>query len=827
MKTKLLITTALVAVSLVANAYAVEDLIVNETTKINNGKFNEYQNIQVQKGSILEISSDVIPSYEDDEDGEDLVDGVTQVRTTGNTDVKGTLNITNSVLEAGNDMDELPNNSNILLDGASVTMVNSDLEANGNITIKDTNLTSKTTAGEGYGIWADGSLIIDGDSKISLDNSYIGSQGDLVIKGGTHKYNGLDASSGIHIVSGGAINVTKGQAYLLRNGDIGKIIIPENAVLEVKDNASSKGTMNLFYDATIDLAGKLVSNIDGDDRGLIIFENSNAVVDGNVDTPNLTFSSSHSLSKAITGTLGSVNKLTVAKGTLNFDKDMEDTITTVEVASGATLDIGLKTLHSGGDKEDGEGVIFADNSTLKFTATSAEKHGQIKANYVNISENGTTLDMTFNGTALAEGESMDIQLFDQSKDMEGVEIEGKFAKLTSNSRYDFAAKGDGVYTVIGVHSASDIVEDAGGSANNVAAAEAWDNIDTSKVDNQTTVAVAQKLATLSNSSNPSEQKAYIDALTAVAPDVAPAVQQTSSKTANQVFGAVGTRLSGGSVASGRQGMSSGDNPFHKVAVWIQGLFNKSELDDTSKAKGFDSDTYGTAFGIEKNIDNNLKAGVGYTYSQTDINGFMRDTDVDTHTAIVYGEYKPSNWYVNGIASYGWSDYSEDKNVAGVGVKADYDVETFGLQVMTGYEYNINGYDVTPETGLRYVYIKQDGYKDSADQRVSGSDSDILTGVIGAKVSKNFELENGMNIRPEARLAATYDLMNDDVNSVVTLANGSAYSVKGEALDRFGMEFGAGVTAEVNDKVEVSLGYEGKFREDYKDHTGLLNAKYKF
>lgn len=42
-----------------------------------------------------------------------------------------------------------------------------------------------------------------------------------------------------------------------------------------------------------------------------------------------------------------------------------------------------------------------------------------------------------------------------------------------------------------------------------------------------------------------------------------------------------------------------------------------------------------------------------------------------------------------------------------------------------------------------------------------------------------------------------------------------------------MEFGSGVTAEVNDNVELSLGYEGKFREDYQDHTGLLNAKYTF
>ena len=181
----------------------------------------------------------------------------------------------------------------------------------------------------------------------------------------------------------------------------------------------------------------------------------------------------------------------------------------------------------------------------------------------------------------------------------------------------------------------------------------------------------------------------------------------------------------------------------------------------------------------------------------------------------------------GISTYGWSDYSEDKSVAGVGVKADYDVETFGLQAMTGYDMQVKGLGFTPEVGLRYVHIKQDAYKDSADQKVSGNDSDILTGVIGAKVSKSWELSNGMLIKPEARIAATYDLFNDDVNSVVTLANGSAYAVEGEALDRFGMEFGVGVTAEVNDNVELSLGYEGKFRQDYQDHTGLINAKYKF
>lgn len=914
----------------------------------------------IGKDATLNITADELPEYGPSDQtvgGEDLING-TNVSADEGISVYGTLNMTNAVLEAGCDIDELPNNSDILLDGATVTMVNSDLEANGDITIKNSRLDVRNNTAE-FGIWADKDITVEG-SNVDLTRAYISAAGnitlgegnkivmntgvdlnsfviqtqdgdinvnggdidiknasieanhggnininggtinlegsdinawagkftmtggtinmndktsegehddltlwaakDITLSGGVINMNGEDASidtlydlidadgnlienpdaPGNIIIDGTTINVNSTSARISTEGKIevsnsGVINVKEGAVLtsnnafdEADDDMESYGTaiINLVQGGKINLDGVLNANIDGDDRGEIVFGNANAVVTGNVDTPSLTFMSDHSMSEAITGTLGSVDKLTVAKGTLNFDKEMTSTITTVEVASGATLDIGLNTLHSTGDKADGEGVLFKDNSTLKFITTSAEEHGKVLANYVNISENGTTLDMTFNGAALGEEDSMTIRLFDQSEDEEGVEIEGKFAKLQNNARYDFTDNGDGTYTISNTKSASDVVEEVGGNVNNVSTAEAWDSIDTSKVSNNVIVAIVQKLAELSNSVNEAMQKIYKDALTAIAPEVSPMVQQTQSETANQVFGAVGTRLSGG-ISGGRQGMSSGDNPFERVAVWVQGLFNKSKLDDTSKSKGFDSDTYGTALGIEKMLDSHRKVGVGYAYSKTDIDGFMRDTDVKTHTAILYGEYKPSQWYVNGIATYGWSDYDENKNVAGIGVKADYDVETFGLQAMTGYDFNLNGVQLTPEAGLRYVHISQDSYKDSADQKVSGNDSDILTGVIGAKVSKNFELSNGMMLKPEAKVAATYDLLNDKVNSVVTLANGSAYSVNGKSLNRFGMEFGAGVTAEVDDNVELSLGYEGKFREDYQDHTGLVNVKYKF
>lgn len=312
----------------------------------------------------------------------------------------------------------------------------------------------------------------------------------------------------------------------------------------------------------------------------------------------------------------------------------------------------------------------------------------------------------------------------------------------------------------------------------------------------------------------------------LAPMAAPMVRTLETGTMAHAYDAVSSQLSGGTISSAANGKSSGDSAMTGVTTWVQGLYNNSKLDSSSKARGFDSDSAGVAMGIHKAINKDVKAGISYSYTDTDVDAYRRNIDVKSHTFIAYGEYKPSNWFVNGIASYGMSDYDEHKKVFG-GVKADYDVKSYGLQAMTGYDACVRGLNVTPQAGLRYAHIKQKSYTDTAGQHISGDDMDILTGIIGVKASRDFALDNGMFIRPEARVAMTYDLMDPDNNTNVALANGATYRINGENFDSFSVEAGAGVTAELNDAWEVSAGYEGKFRDDYKDHSGILSAKYKF
>lgn len=795
MKKHLLLTTALVAVFGISNAYAehtsLGNLVVNDGDTINetSGSEKYYDSITINGGTVnikngSEIKTEKTSDVINISGGNISLDEGEIKGHSGNMNITGgTITGTNDT-EIGAGITTISGNTVIALsDGASIG-ADSVLNINGGTF----NLSSNGLINAGpYDEY-------EGVGLIQMTSGTINMQNALIVADASSVDNVRDA--GNIQIKGGTVNVKGGNNIIMtsNNAEVSHIS-GNNAVLNVSEGANlyvyekysrdhgteffdrfyQKGTLNILDNATINLGGTLNSNVN------------------NAAKFNVTSTS--------------------AKLNGNFN-----------VNNNGVVDLGTNKLTVDGN------VAFNEGSKLALVFTSKDKVGQIDAKNISINENNTTLDMSFNNPAVANS-GVEVQVLNASE-----EFTGKFAKIAENSEYNIEDKGNGLYAISKKSSAPDEGGDDSGKEDDTPtvipvaddAGDAWNNLDTGSVKNETTVAVADRLTYLRNHQTTAAGKqAYEDALTALAPETAPAVQQAATEGANQIFGAVGTRLSGGAIASAKQGMSSGDNPFTKVAVWVQGLFNKAKLDDTSKSKGFDSKTYGTALGVESKISEDVKLGIGYAYSKTDIDGFMRDTDVKTHTAILYGEYKPKNWYVNAIASYGWSDYDEKKNVAGVGVKADWDVEPFALQMMTGYDMYFNGFGVTPEAGLRYIHVKQDKYTDTAGQSVKSDDSDIVTGVLGAKIAKSYNLSNGMLLTPEFKAAMTYDISHDNSKSTVTLVNGSSYSVTGKPLNRFGVELGAGITAELNDNVELSLGYEGKFRKDYQDHTGLINAKYKF
>lgn len=670
-------------------------------------------------------------------------------------------------------------------------------------------------------IWGYGDTSIK-NANISLEN------GGMLIQGAKGTNEAPDTgtmtlnNSEVKVAEGALIKATNGSDVALENASVdlnggiidAKISVDTNSKINVNNAGSTiktlagAGTLNINANTSVSTLFGSASKI-----GILAVKEGSTFILDSLDEVKENADEGIDGRDAVNLTADTME----VSGTAIVADNNANTITDTKVNNGGTLDLGYNTFSSN--------VTMDAGSTLNVGVKNADKAPAGELTHGNINGNLTVNAPGDEGAANASMNliiAADTKFGDESKI--NLATGGNLDNLVVNNNllYNLEGVKDGKITGTEIKvSKKDSSEVAAGVAANGANSNQAGTIaafvdglsGNAQADN-----ITNQISTLVQSGN---VKGAARLAKEVAPVAAPVAQSQVTETTNQVFGAVATRLSGGSVSSAAEGKSSGDSVFERAAMWVQGLFNKSKYDGSND---FKTDSTGLALGAEKYLNSDVKVGAGYAYTNSDVKQGDRKIDVDTHTAFVYGEYKPSDWYVNGIASYNWGDYDEKKYG---GLSGKYDVNSIALQAMTGYDFHMNGAVVTPEAGLRYINIHQDSYTDTAGQRVSENSSDYLTGIVGAKIKKDYTLSNGMNIRPEARLAMTYDLVNDNSNASVMLANGSAYQVRGEALDRFGVEAGVGLTAEVDDNVEVSLGYEGKFRDHYKDHTGLLNAKYKF
>lgn len=732
----------------------------------------------------------------------------------------GSVNIT----DAGNIT--LRNGSTI--DAVNLNISGKSADEKANITIGGNNPSAGRETDKNEQ-WRNNSYIL-GYGDTSIENANISLEnGGMLIQGAKGTNEAPDTGtmtltkSEVKVAEGALIKATNGSDVALENASVdlnggiidAKISVDTNSKINVNNAGSTiktlagAGTLNINANTSVSTlfgSASKIGTLAVKEGSTFILNSSDKVSadpDNDIeakDAVNLTASTMEVSGTAIVADNGnSIAETNVNKGGI-LDLGYNTFSSDVTMDAGSTLNVGVKNDDDASDgklthgKIDGTLTVTdpaegAANASMNLIIAADTKLGEeSKIDLASGSENGLG-NLVVNNNLLYN--------------LEGVDDDGKItgSEIT-------VSKKDSSEVAAGV-----AANGANGNQAGTIAAFVDGLSGNAQADN-----ITNQISTLVQSGN---VKGAARLAKEVAPVAAPVAQSQVTETTNQVFGAVATRLSGGSVSSAAEGKSSGDSVFERAAMWVQGLFNKSKYDGSND---FKTDSTGLALGAEKYLNSDVKVGAGYAYTNSDVKQGDRKIDVDTHTAFVYGEYKPSDWYVNGIASYNWGDYDEKKYG---GLSGKYDVNSIALQAMTGYDFHMNGAVVTPEAGLRYINIHQDSYTDTAGQRVSENSSDYLTGIVGAKIKKDYTLSNGMNIRPEARLAMTYDLVNDNSNASVMLANGSAYQVRGEALDRFGVEAGVGLTAEVDDNVEVSLGYEGKFRDHYKDHTGLLNAKYKF
>lgn len=270
-----------------------------------------------------------------------------------------------------------------------------------------------------------------------------------------------------------------------------------------------------------------------------------------------------------------------------------------------------------------------------------------------------------------------------------------------------------------------------------------------------------------------------------------------------------------------KGRSGGDYVAGRASLWARGLVNKTKFDGEY---AFDADSKGFAAGLEGSPAEDWKFGAGYAYTSTDVDSDRSKTDAETNAAFVYARYKPESFYFNAVGTFGHTKFKDETKI--LKLKSEYETDTFAAQAVAGYDFG----GISPEVGVRYTSVKQDEYKTGLDLTVQSKTMEFATAVAGirAGMTQYLRLNRKVAVHSEIKALATYDWMRDDEIRMVSLPyNSATYAMKGEPFARFGGEVGADVFFTFGRAGEIVLTYDGKFKKDYQDHTGMVSLKINF
>ena len=470
----------------------------------------------------------------------------------------------------------------------------------------------------------------------------------------------------------------------------------------------------------------------------------------------------------------------------------------------ATLDIAANT-------------ITLDNFTLKgqlnlaitdISANSSEyEGGKILVNSADLTDGKMQFTV---GKGLLSGKQQtgELAIVDLKDGATGT-IEGDLASVFEKNNLYEITKGEKEGTVIitNIATAEEVITGIG-NQNQINTAGAWENIVTE--DGTAVGDIQEALNTLVQHDIPQ----YLEALTNLAPTDSQFRLQNAKEAQNLIGRQIALRLDSSDCPTCK-------DPFRKTAMWMQGLGGYAKQDNRFDAAGYSAYTGGYAIGYDGNVNCDTTVGFGYAYTTTDGESHGRDMDVSAHNLFAYGKYQPSAWYLRGAFTYGAAKYDEKSDVAGHSVTAKYDVHYTGLEAALGHDF-ANG--LTPEFGLRATHLMPDDYEDSLGQKVTNKDVFALSAAALLKYRNTYEL-NEYTVRPNVYAGLTYDLTDDGSNTAVRI-NEMNYDIIGKRLPRLGGE--AGFAVEVShDNIDLSVGYDMGYREDYISHTGMIKLRYNF
>lgn len=261
--------------------------------------------------------------------------------------------------------------------------------------------------------------------------------------------------------------------------------------------------------------------------------------------------------------------------------------------------------------------------------------------------------------------------------------------------------------------------------------------------------------------------------------------------------------------------------------WVGGYGVGGTVSSDGNAQGFNYGFGGTAFGVDRQLGDDMTVGVagGYAGSQVRTASRLQSAQVDSLQVAPYLRRMYGNGYVFGVAGFSHDTYQTTRQLpAAVTARGDYSGYQFSTYLEGGATYALGRWNVQPLVNLQYIALHQNGFTETgagaAGLAVGSSLNDSLRPGLGLRVARPTTV-GGVIVVPDVHARYAYELLDPDRLVTANLGGvvGNGFLTAGNQLGRnFGL-FGIGLNAAFTPSVGGYLGYDATTADRSVSHAG--------
>jgi outer membrane autotransporter protein len=266
----------------------------------------------------------------------------------------------------------------------------------------------------------------------------------------------------------------------------------------------------------------------------------------------------------------------------------------------------------------------------------------------------------------------------------------------------------------------------------------------------------------------------------------------------------------------------------EYAAWVEGFGRWGDQDAGDGFTGFEYSIGGVSAGVDWLMDDGFLGGLSFGQAHTDIDldGDRGNGDIKSTFGSVYTSWFSERQYVDAAFSYGCESFDNKRRVA-VGeiletAESDHNGDLYSAYVEAGRNYNVERYILQPFAALQYMYLDEEGYRESgaggANLIVSERYTNSLISDVGLRFYLPFERTLDTCI-PEITVAWRHDFDVDDrqIRAAFDGAPGVSFTTEGDEISEDGLVVGCGLTLLNKKGTSVNIRYNGEIRGDYEAH----------